>query len=267
MLRLGMGSSSFSPLSEEIRQRLVAGETDTHFLVQGRHAVTAALHSDFAVDAVIVVRRGEGTGSPAIADAARAKDVPVFTIEPAEAESLLGFAFHRGVLAIARKPERDFAAWATGVKPERMVFLENLADPGNVGTVIRNAAAFDFDAVLVTEGGASPFNAKAVRASATAIFSLPVLAVGGIAEAKERLLGTTWIATALSPGSESLGDFSVGDSPLAIVLGSEADGLSPETLAACDRVVRIPISGRVESLNVASASAILLHAFRGPGQG
>ena len=265
MLRLGMGSSSFSsPLSGEVRDRLATGETATHFVVEGRHAVTAALGSDFGIEAVVVVKRGEGTGSESIADAARAKGVPVFAIEPVEAESLLGFAFHRGVLAVARKPEREFASSvaATDPKPRRVVFLENLADPGNVGTVIRNAAAFGFEAVLVTEGGASPFNAKAVRASATAIFSLPVFAVSGLAEAKNALPETTWIGTALAPDSESLRGFSTVEiSSLAIVLGSEADGLSAETLAGCDRLVRIPISDRVESLNVASASAILLHAW------
>lgn len=265
MLRLGMSSFSFSsPLSGEVRDRLVAGETATHFVVEGRHAVTAALESDFVIEAVVVVKRGQGTGSESIANAARAKEVPVFAIEPAEAESLLGFAFHRGVLAIARKPEREFASWvaASDAKPRRVVFLENLADPGNVGTVIRNAAAFGFEAVLVTEGGASPFNAKAVRASATAIFSLPVFAVSGLAETKKALPETVWIGTALAPSSESLCDLSMEENPsLGIVLGSEADGLSMETLAGCDRLVRIPISDRVESLNVASASAILFHAW------
>ncbi|MCB1232757.1 MAG: RNA methyltransferase [Verrucomicrobiae bacterium] len=252
-----MTSESTGPLPEEVRDRLGRGETDERFLVEGRHAVMAALESEFVVEAVVATRSDDAVGA-----AARGQSVPVSVMSPVAAATLLGFGFHRGVLAIARQSDRDLSVWATETEPLRLVFLEKLADPGNVGTVIRNAAAFGFDGVILSGGGASPFNAKAVRASATAIFRVPVFFVSDLAEAKRWLPKVVWIGTDLSADSEPLEAFPVDrDDPLGIVLGSEADGLTSTTLSLCDRVVRIAISDRVESLNVASASAILLHAF------
>ncbi len=244
----------------EIRTRLSAGETGEHFLVQGRHAVAAALAaSEFEVEAVAA------TGEPP--PGLEAHGIPVLSLTRAEAESLLGFAFHRGVLAIARKPVRDFSAWAATARPRRLVVLENLADPGNVGTVIRNAAAFGFDAVICSGSGASPYNAKAVRASATGIFSLPVFVASPWRDLlRAALPGVTLVGTALAEDAISLAALveSPPPAPVAVVFGSEADGLSPATLAACEVKLMIPISRRVESLNVASASAILLHALGDP---
>lgn len=248
--------SSLSP--DEIRARLSAGETEDSFLVQGRHAVAAALNSaDFVVEAVA------STGE--LPEGLAARGIPSFSLTKAEAEALLGFAFHRGLLAIARKPARDFATWARTANPRRIVVLENLADPGNVGTVIRNAAAFGFDAVICSGAGASPYNAKAARASATGIFNLPVFVESAWRETlRMSVPSVTLIGTALSEDAVTLDALvkSPPAGPMAVVFGSEANGLSTETLAACEIRLMIPISDLVESLNVASASAILLHALR-----
>ena len=211
-------------------------------------------------------------GSEPIADLARDRDLPVFGIAKDRASELLGFPFHRGVLAIARKSKLGFSSWFRENGPNRLVVLENLADPGNVGTIIRNAAAFGFDAVLSLGGGASPYNAKAVRASATGIFSVPVFSLAEEEmEELTRLEGVRFVATVSSAeGPTSSLDAVVAElrssesDPLVVFFGSESEGISPWWAAASRWRIRIPISHRVESLNVASASAILLHALGSP---
>ncbi len=255
---------SFSPLPATLLAALAEGETAERFLIEGRHAVRAALAAGWAVEAVVVVATG-GEACDGITEAALARGVPIHSLARDATAASLGFSFHRGVLAIARKPAAAFADWlrAAGTRARRVVILESLADPGNVGTVIRNAAAFGFDAVICAAGGASPHNAKAVRASATAIFHLPVFSAASVASVSAMCPGWCFIGTDVSPGATTLPDFlhDPPSGPLAVVLGGEASGLSPEALASCRRRITIPITSRVESLNVASASAILLHAL------
>ena len=249
-------------LPESLRVHLKEGETATRFLVEGRHAVRALLESgSFSVETVIAT----GRLSEDFLALAKRREVPVFDWSREEAAEWLGFTFHRGVLAVARKPTRDFANWYRESGPSRLVILENLADPGNVGTIIRNAVAFGFQGVVTVGGGASPYNAKAVRASATALFQVPVFS---FPEAFPGESDLTLVGAEVSSGARDLDDVLRQPlrprSPLAVVLGSEADGLSPRLREACQYRVRIPISHQVESLNVASAAAILLNAFGAP---
>lgn len=246
------------PDDDTLRAWLLPAADDDHFRVEGRHAVRALLESDLEIIA------GFDTATESVGVTPRSGRW-FREIDPGRLSRLVGFDFHRGVLAIARKPRVSFSDWAKANTVRRLCVLDRLADPGNVGTVIRNAAAFGFDAVICSRAGASPYHAKAVRASATALFRLPVFVEEDwpttLAAAAP---GAVWVGTALVPGAIPLDQFveSAPDS-LAVLFGSEADGLPPAILTACGQCLTIPLSDRVESLNVASASAIVLHALRG----
>ncbi|MCB1090909.1 MAG: RNA methyltransferase, partial [Verrucomicrobiae bacterium] len=227
---------------------------------EGRLAVEALLESDFAIDAILT-----STEIPdPIAETAAERGIPLISWDRRESESLLGFSFHRGWIGVAQKPRLSFGDWAVGRLLRRLVVLDGLADPGNVGTIIRNAAAFGFEAVICSASGASPFNAKAVRATAQALFRLPVFVeTDWLSELRRHTPTISLVGTDVRSGAATLEAFSF-DPPesLAVIFGGEADGLSDDLLKACDHRITIPLSSAVESLNVASASAIVLHALR-----
>ncbi|YCM45072.1 RNA methyltransferase [Verrucomicrobiaceae bacterium 227] len=220
------------------QDRLTERESDTHFVVEGRLAVERLQASNYEIEKVIQI------GMDLTRD---------------EASQLLGFQFHRGILAIARKPTRpelsDFG-------PGTIVILPEIADPGNLGTIIRNTAALGGSGVLVGKG-ASPFNAKAVRASAGTLFQLPLrkspdLQADLVALAKTHTL----VGASLSEGSLPLANLPPLDRPPALLLGPEDFGLNPEIEALCHHLAYLPMSRSVDSLNVASASAIFLNELR-----
>lgn len=252
-----------APSSDQLRSWLLPAAADRHFRVEGRHAVRALVESELEILALFDLTGAPDAGFAIPAGRVRHR---FSGFDPALLADLVGFAFHRGVLAVALKPERRLADWVRDRDPAtvRLVVLDRLADPGNVGTVIRNAAAFGFDAAVCSRAGASPYQAKAVRASATALFRLPVFVEDDWPATLARALpGTALVGTSPGPGAMPLDAF-VREAPasLAAIFGGEADGLSPDILARCRHRVTIPISDRVESLNVASASAIVLHALR-----
>jgi tRNA G18 (ribose-2'-O)-methylase SpoU len=240
---------------------LPPAETDTYFRIEGRHAVRAALGSSFEV---VVLIDDEANPDPEIQSLSHRVRGPVLKWRRDALSEWLGFDYRRGVVAMAKKPERSLAEFAAQSEMKRVVVLDRLADPGNVGTIIRNAAAFGFDAAICSSAGASPYNGKAVRASATALFRLPVFVVDDWRAAlAESAPATVTVATCLAPDAMPLDAFVTHSSEsIAVVFGGEADGLSPEALAACTHRITIPIDDSVESLNVASASAIILHALR-----
>ncbi|MEN8694117.1 MAG: TrmH family RNA methyltransferase [Akkermansiaceae bacterium] len=213
-------------------------ETQTHFVVEGRHGVERLLASSFITEKVIEI------GADITRD---------------EVSELLGFRFHRSHLAIAQKPTvpplSDFSSGPLVVLPE-------IADPGNLGTIIRNTAALGGAGVLLGKG-ASPFNAKAVRASAGSIFSTPIHQSSNLLAdlnqlKKERIL----VGTSLSKNSKPLTAGLTFEQSIALLLGPEDFGLSHEIECLCDHLFHLPMARKVDSLNVASASAIFLHSFQ-----
>ena len=145
--------------------------------------------------------------------------------------------------------------------------LEAVQDPGNVGTLIRSAAAFGFDGVVCNTKCASPFGTKALRASMGAAGRIPVVLVVDMPQAIQSLRekGVFTAAAALyqsKPLSQTKGPFENG---VALVIGNEGQGLTEQTIQACDIAVRIPISEQVESLNAAAAGAVLTWHFRKEG--
>jgi tRNA G18 (ribose-2'-O)-methylase SpoU len=203
-------------------------------------------------------------------DGVDAAEVPVYLAETDVLEAITGFHVHRGALAAMHRPElpsvADLLGGADGRGPARRVaVLEDIVDHTNVGAIIRSAAALGVDAVLVTPRCADPLYRRAVRVSMGTVFQVPWTRIdpwpGGVDLL--RGLGFTVAALALSDEAVTL-DALVADAPqrLALVLGAEGDGLGPATVAAADLVVRIPMAGGVDSLNVAAASAVAFWATR-----
>lgn len=169
----------------------------------------------------------------------------------------------QGLIAVCRLPSIDLAEVTAG-GPLLVAVLARAQDPGNAGTVLRTADAAGADAVLLGPGSVDPYNGKAVRASAGSVFHLPVVPVADLAAALAQLrsAGLRILAT------DGAGDADLDDvidsgglsGPTAWLFGNEARGLAEEVAALADQVVRIPIHGAAESLNLASAAAVCLYA-------
>jgi tRNA G18 (ribose-2'-O)-methylase SpoU len=191
-------------------------------------------------------------------------DVPVFVGEPALLEQLTGYHLHRGALAAMHRPPlpepQQLLAGA-----HRVVVLEDIVDHTNVGAIVRCCAGFGVDAVLVTPRCADPLYRRSVRVSMGTIFQVPWTRIDPWPEGLSLLRAHGFVTAALALGDDSIGlDEFAADLPdrLALILGSEGDGLSARTIADSDVTVRIPMSGGVDSLNVAAASAVALWATR-----
>lgn len=183
-------------------------------------------------------------------------------VAPHVAEKLAGTKSSQGVFALLQTPAPPTHLLHSA---RRLLALEGVQDPGNVGTLLRSAAAFGFDGVLLGPGCAAPFAPKTLRASMGAAGRLPVLTVPDLPAALTALRGrgVTCLAAALyhsRPLDEVGTDFPGG---LCLVIGSEGQGLTDAAVAACDAAVRIPMTELVESLNAGVAGSVLLWQFRG----
>jgi len=182
--------------------------------------------------------------------------VPVYTAPLGVLTRLVGFQLTRGVLcAMRRKPEPALEAVCANAR--RVAVLEDVMNPTNVGAIFRSAAALGMDAVLLTAGCADPLYRRAVRVSMGNVFLIPWTHVGADWAGCLRALGFKTAAMALSGEPISVADPALAaEERLAVVLGTEGDGLAPRTIADCDYTVRIPMARGVDSLNVAAASAV-----------
>ena len=171
---------------------------------------------------------------------------------------------HQGVFGVFRTPVHTLDEVHTG---GRYLALERVQDPGNVGTLLRSAAAFGFDGVLLSDGCASVWAPKTLRASMGAAVRIPVIEAGAMpqAVAQLRAKGITCLAAALYQSQPLSAAQSGCPGGVCVVIGSEGQGLTDETIAACTSTVRIPMTDRVESLNAGIAGSILLWHFRGEG--
>lgn len=184
--------------------------------------------------------------------------LPVYLAPQAVVDQVAGFHVHRGCLAVGRRP-RDVRLPAGA---RTVVVLEDLVDVDNVGALIRNAAAFDADAIVLSPRAADPYYRKAIRVSMGCVFALPILRCQRWPEDLLRLRdehGLTIVGTVLDEAAQPL---SALDWPerVAILFGAEGDGLAAGTKALCDRLVTIPMAReKADSLNVATAGALFLH--------
>ena len=235
--------------------------------VRLRRSLEAA-HGLFVAEGEKVIRRAIAAGHPVrsllvtedklagLADLAAACPGPVYVIAPATAEALTGYRVHRGTLAsMQRRPLPMVADLVAAAR--RIVVLEDIVDHANVGAIFRCAAALGFDAVILAPRCADPLYRRAVKVSMGAVFSVPYARMDDWRGGLDLLRAAGFRVLALTPASDAV---PIGQTPaggkIALLLGTEGDGLSARWLAAADARVRIPMSGGVDSLNVASAAAI-----------
>ena len=196
---------------------------------------------------------------------ARCPDIPVFTADEEVLCNLTGYHLTRGVLCAMRRPKLPSMEEICR-QASRVVILENVQNPTNVGAIFRSAAALGMDAVLLTPGCSNPLYRRSARVSMGTVFQISWAYTGdwpetGMAQLRE--LGFKTAALALSDNSVSIDDPKLmAEEKLALLLGSEGDGLTEQTIANCDYTVKIPMYHGVDSLNVAAASAVAFWQLR-----
>ena len=237
------------------------------FIAESPKVITRALKAGYEPLALLTERKHLGGQAKELV--ASLGDVPVYTADDDLLENLTGYALTRGVLcAMRRRPLPTIEDLCKDAK--RIAVLESIVDATNVGAIFRSAAALGIDAVLVTPTCCDPLYRRAARVSMGTVFQVPWTRIGETAadwpeQGMERLraMGFQTAAMALSDDSVSVEHPALQQAEkLAIVLGTEGDGLSADTIADCDYVVRIPMREGVDSLNVAAASAVAFWELR-----
>ena len=192
----------------------------------------------------------------------RCGDIPVYTGERELLASLTGYTLTRGVLCAMRRPALPTVADLCR-DAQRIVVIDGVTDTTNIGAIFRSAAALGIDAVLLTPTSCDPLNRRAVRVSMGSVFLVPWTWIEGEVTPALNTLGFKTAAMALSDNSITL------DNPvlkreqrLALIMGTEGDGLARNVITAADHVVRIPMQHGVDSLNVAAAAAVAFWELR-----
>ena len=231
------------------------------FIAESPKVIDRALDAGYKPVSLLMERR-QITG-PAAGILSRCGDAPVYTADREMLAELTGFELTRGVLCAFRRPApRPVEELCKNAR--RVAVLEGIVDSTNVGAIFRSAAALNMDAVLINPSCCDPLCRRAVRDSMSTVFQVPWGQLGETpADWPEKgmdilhSLGFKTAAMALSDRSVSIDDEQLAKEPkLAIVLGTEGDGLAADTIASCDYTVKIPMSHGVDSLNVAAASAV-----------
>ena len=231
------------------------------FIAESPKVIDRALDAGYKPVSLLMERK-QITG-PAAGILSRCGDAPVYTADREMLAELTGFELTRGVLCAFRRPApRPVEELCKNAR--RVAVLEGIVDSTNVGAIFRSAAALNMDAVLINPSCCDPLCRRAVRVSMGTVFQVPWGQLGETpADWPEKgmdvlhALGFKTAAMALSDRSVSIDDEQLAKEPkLAIVLGTEGDGLAADTIASCDYTVKIPMSHGVDSLNVAAASAV-----------
>lgn len=231
------------------------------FIAESPKVIDRALDAGYKPVSLLMERKQ--IAGPAAGILSRCSDAPVYTADREMLAELTGFELTRGVLCAFRRPApRPVEELCKNAR--RVAVLEGIVDSTNVGAIFRSAAALNMDAVLINPSCCDPLCRRAVRVSMGTVFQVPWGQLGETpADWPEKgmdilhSLGFKTAAMALSDRSVSIDDEQLAKEPkLAIVLGTEGDGLAAGTIASCDYTVKIPMSHGVDSLNVAAASAV-----------
>ena len=230
------------------------------FIAESPKVIERALDAGYEPISVLVEKKHiEGEAKEVIA---KCGDVPVFTAEFDVLKELTGFPLTRGLLcAMRRKPLLSTEEICCGA--QRIAVLEDVMNPTNIGAIIRSAAALNIEAVLLTNGCSNPLYRRAIRVSMGTVFQVPWTFACENWQEDLHKLGFKTAAMALCENTLSIDDERLAkEEKLAIVLGTEGDGLSAKTIADCDYTVKIPMANGVDSLNVAAASAVAFWELR-----
>lgn len=222
------------------------------FIAEGEKVIRRAIAAGYPVRSLLV---GQDKAAAA-ADLIRDCPAPAYVVAPQVAERLTGYRVHRGALASMRRLPLPPAAQVIA-DANRIVVLEDIVDHANVGAIFRCAAALGFDAAILAPRCADPLYRRAVKVSMGAVFTVPYARLASWRDGLAELRASGFRLLALTPLADAV---PIGEVPaagrLALLLGTEGDGLSARWLDAADEAVRIPMRGGVDSLNVASAAAI-----------
>lgn len=235
---------------------------DGLFIAESPKVISRALDGGYEPVSVLVEKKQVLEDAETIAVLGKCGNVPVYTAEFEVLTKLTGFKLTRGMLcAMKRRRLPGLQEICNGC--DRVAVLENVMNPTNVGAIFRSAAALHMDALILTGGCSNPLYRRASRVSMGTVFQIPWTFVDNSVIWPEegmkilRELGFKTAAMALKEDSASIDDPELmKEDKLAVILGTEGDGLAPETIADCDYTVMIPMSHGVDSLNVAAASAV-----------
>lgn len=235
---------------------------DGLFIAESPKVISRALDGGYEPVSVLVEKKQVLEDAETIAVLGKCGNVPVYTAEFEVLTKLTGFKLTRGMLcAMKRRRLPGLQEICNGC--DRIAVLENVMNPTNVGAIFRSAAALHMDAVILTGGCSNPLYRRASRVSMGTVFQIPWTFVDNSVIWPEegmkilREMGFKTAAMALKEDSASIDDPELmKEDKLAVILGTEGDGLAPETIADCDYTVMIPMSHGVDSLNVAAASAV-----------
>lgn len=245
----------YARLSE--KQLLHYYEPDTGlFIAESPKVIERALGAGHEAVSFLVEDKHIDTQAKEIIE--RCADIPVYTAPFDVLKQLTGFELTRGMLAcMRRKALPSIADVCKNMR--RVVVMDRVMNPTNVGAIFRNAAALNMDAVLLTNGCSDPLYRRAARVSMGTVFQVPWTFVGDDWQIELKTLGFKTVAMALKDDTLDIDAPQLMAEPkLAIILGTEGDGLADSTIAGCDYTVKIPMSHGVDSLNVAAASAVAL---------
>ena len=230
------------------------------FIAESPKVIERALDADCVPVSLLLERKHiEGEARQIIA---RCGDIPVYTAELPVLTQLTGFPLTRGALCAMRRPKmRSIEEVCKNAR--RVAVLENVVNPTNVGAIFRSAAALGMDAVLLTPMCSDPLYRRALRVSMGTVFQVPWTYVDDAWQERLHRLGFRTAAMALRDDSLCVDDARLRTAnKLAMVLGTEGDGLADKTITSCDYTVRIPMQHGVDSLNVAAASAVAFWELR-----
>ena len=237
------------------------------FIAESPKVIDRALDAGYEPVSLLMERKHlTGQGAAIIA---RCGDAPVYTADDDLLSNLTGYPLTRGVLCAMRRPQLP-SAEELCANARRVAVLEDIVDHTNIGAIFRSAAALSMDAVLVTPSCCDPLYRRSARVSMGTVFQVPWTRLGddygqwpqpGLDRLKR--LGFKTVAMALRNDTVDIDDPALqGEDELAVILGTEGDGLKSQTIAQCDYTVKIPMARGVDSLNVAAASAVAFWALR-----
>ena len=251
------GVEIFSSLTEAQLRNKLNPELGI-FIVESSKVINVALDAGYEPVSILCERRHiTGDAADIIS---RCDDIPIYTGSRELLASLTGYTLTRGVLCAMRRPSPK-SIREVCERARRIVVIDSVVDTTNIGAIFRSAAALGIDAVLLTTTSCDPLNRRAVRVSMGSVFLVPWTWIDDINILKD--LGFKTVAMALTDKSISIDNPILSSEPrLAIIMGTEGDGLSQEAISNADYVARIPMSHGVDSLNVAAAASVAFWQLR-----
>ena len=237
-------------------------DKDGVFIAEGNKVFRALLKSDLKIVSALMTEKWLQVFRRQINKRTK-KGMRVYIMDRKEIERVVGFNLHQGLMAATRIPSKLSLkqAWRLWNSPHLLLAIEGIKDAENIGLIVRNSVAFGVDTIIVDKSSCNPYLRRVVRVSIGTIFKLPVLYTDDLPTALKWLkenFGTRIIAASPDTRNEILSKTDLAGN-ICLVFGSEDYGLSDNVLKLADSIVRIPISPRLDSLNVSSANAIFLH--------